>query len=125
LQKKTKIVRSTLESILNEFLELKGQFVITQSWKIERLVAIGHDQQDYYYVTYDGHKLTWNTCVGRVMRLKGKLDETDYHELIRIARLNHWDQVVGSHDFVRDHIKSLLALPESHQLITELFLNLN
>jgi hypothetical protein len=83
---------TTIDKIKQEFETLKGQFVITQSQKIERLVAIGDDQQDYYYITYDGRKFTWNTCVGRVMPLKGYLRDEDYNELVRLAKLNHFDQ---------------------------------
>jgi hypothetical protein len=78
--------------ILQEFEILKGQFVITAGWKIERLIAIGEDRYDYYWITYDGRKLSWNTCVGRLMPLKGYLRDKDYDELIRMARLNHFDQ---------------------------------
>jgi hypothetical protein len=78
--------------ILREFEELKGQFVINASWDIERLVAVGEDDMDYYWITYDGRKLKWNTCVGRLMPLKGHLRDKDYNELVRLARLNHFDQ---------------------------------
>lgn len=83
---------TNLSLILQEFENLKGQFVITSGWKIERFVGIGDDGSDWYYLTYNGRKLTWNTCVGRLMPLKGKLDDKDYKELVRIARLNHYDQ---------------------------------
>lgn len=83
---------SNLKLILAEFDKLKGQFVITESWKVERLIAIGTDEQDYYYVTYNGRKLTWNTCVGRIIPLKGKIDDKHYNEFIRLAKLNHFDQ---------------------------------
>ena len=83
---------SNLNRILKEFEELKGQFVITNSWTIERLVAIGDDDMDYYYITYDGRKLTWNTCVGKLVRLKNKIDEKDYNDFIRLAKMNHFDQ---------------------------------
>ena len=80
------------ERVKQDFESLKGQFVITQSHKIERLVAIGEDEHDLYWVTYDGRKLTWNTCVGRVMPLKGYLRDEDYNELVRSATLNDFDQ---------------------------------
>jgi len=83
-----------LPKILEGFEKLKGQFVITASWEVERLVGIGDDGEDWYYLTYDGRKLKWNTCVGRLMPLKGKLDDKDYNELVRIAKLNHYDQSV-------------------------------
>ena len=81
--------------ILAEFDELKGQFVIPDSWKVERLVAIAEDDMDYYWITYDGRKLKWHTCVGGVVQLKGKLDDTDYDEFERLADLNHYDRLIG------------------------------
>lgn len=83
---------NNLKHILEEFEKLKGQFVITQSHRIERLVAIGDDSIDYYYITYDGRKLVWNTCVGKIIQLKGYLEDKDYNEFIRLAKLNHFDQ---------------------------------
>ena len=83
---------SNKEIILNEFESLKGQFVINASWKIERLVAIGSDKYDYYWITYNGRKFTWSSCVGRLMPLKGQLRDEDYNELVRLATLNHFDQ---------------------------------
>jgi len=79
--------------ILQEFEKYKGQFVIPDNWKIERLIAIGEDEWDYYYITYDGREIHWHTCVGRIMPLKGYLRDKDYNELVRIAKLNHYDQV--------------------------------
>jgi hypothetical protein len=83
---------SNLNRILKEFEELKGQFVITESWEVERLIAIGGDEQDYYYVTYNGRETKWNTCVGKLVRLKNKIDDEDYHKFIRMAKINHFDQ---------------------------------
>lgn len=76
-----------------EFELYKGQFVINDSRQIERLVAIGSDEMDYYYVTFDGRDLHWNTGVGRIMPLKGQLRDKDYNHLIYIAKLNHYDQL--------------------------------
>ena len=91
-EEKIKKSMTAEERIRQEFESLKGQFVITQSHKIERLVAIGEDEHDLYYITYDGRKLTWNTCVGRLMPLKGYLRDKDYNEIVRLATLNHFDQ---------------------------------
>ena len=104
--------------ILKEFENLKGQFVITCSWEIERLIAIGEDEMDYYYVTYDGRRLKWNTCVGRLMPLKGYLRDEDYNELVRLARLNHFDQI-GL--WGNDKPEEISTLNEQHKKeITEL-----
>jgi len=114
--------------ILREFEELKGQFVITASWKIERLVAIGEDDMDYYWITYNGRKFQWNTCVGRIMPLKGHLRDKDYNELVRLAELNHFDMVTrwGKEiteevkDFVRQHKNELMQLPKDHKFLSDL-----
>lgn len=90
---------SNLQKILTQFEELKGQFVITESWEIERLIAIGDDEQDYYYVTYDGRTTKWNTCVGAIIPLKGRLLGEEYNKFIGRAKLNHFDQAgVWGHD---------------------------
>ena len=38
------------ESILEEFEQYKGQFVITDSWNVQRLIAVGSDELDYYWI---------------------------------------------------------------------------
>lgn len=119
--------------ILQKFETLKGQFVITDSWEIERLVAVGEDDMDYYWITYNGRKLKWNTCVGRVMPLKGHLQDKDYNELVRIAKLNHFDQAAvwgiknpqEAEAFNQTHIAELLQLPEDHKFLTQVCLELN
>lgn len=122
-----------LTLIKEEFEKLKGQFVITDSWRIQRLVAIGEDEHDYYYITYDGRKLHWNTCVGRIVPLKGYLRDKDYNEFVRLAKLNHFDQATlwgrkvteESELFVQNHVAELLALPDDHRFLTQVCLDLN
>jgi hypothetical protein len=112
---------------IRKFEELKGQFVININWEIERLVAIGEDDIDYYWITYDGRKFKWNTCVGRIVPLKGYLRNEDYNELVRLARLNHYDQSTiwgnktpeEAEQFNRQHKTELLKLPENHRLLTD------
>lgn len=119
--------------ILREFEELKGQFVINASWDIERLVAVGEDDMDYYWITYDGRKFKWNTCVGRVMPLKGHLRDEDYKELVRLATLNHFDQATvwgnrtpeESEQFNRQHKNELLQLGENDKFLTDICWELN
>ncbi len=78
--------------ILNQFEENKGQFII-MSDKVVRLIAIAEDEMDYYYVTYNGRKIHWHSCVGSYTVLKNKIDDRDYNEFVRLAKLNHWDQL--------------------------------
>ena len=83
---------TNLDVILRQFEELKGQFVINNAWNIERFVAIAGDDSDYYYVTYNGRKLTWYNCLTKITQLKGKIDDEAYYELVKNAKLNHYDQ---------------------------------
>ena len=124
---------SALQQILEEFESLKGQFVITSGQDIERLVAIGEDDEDYYYVTYNGRKLTFSSCVGRIMPLKGYLRDEDYLELRRLARLNHFDQVdlwgskssEETKEFNEKHKAEMMALKEPDKFLTEVCWELN
>ena len=120
--------------IQKEFESLKGQFVITESHKIERLIAIGKDIHDYYYVTYNGRNGTWNTCVGRIMPLKGYLREEDYTDLVRSANLNHFDQVASfgndstkGGEIITVHKNMLIttATNQGDQFLTEICWDLN
>lgn len=134
-----------LKHILAEFEQLKGQFVITQSHKVERLIAIGTDETDYYYVTYNGRKRVWNTCVGSIIPLKGKIDDKHYNEFIRLAKLNHFDQAtlwghkpdeiipeyVSKHlemtyeDFARQHKKEIENVKSPDRYLSEVCWDLN
>ena len=117
---------NNLKLILEEFEQLKGQFVITQSHKIERLIAIGDDEMDYYWVTYDGRKLTWNTCVGGLIPLKGYLREKDYNNLVLSAKLNHADQEDCTFGFnIEKHKNQLTQLKGNDKFLTEVYWNLN
>lgn len=121
--------------ILREFEQLKGQFVITEDWDIQRLVAIGEDDMDYYWVTYDGRKFHWHTCVGGLMPLKGYLRDADYDKLVRRAKLNHYDQKTlwgnkGTdiiEQFNIEHKNELMKLEGStiDKLLTEVCWDLN
>lgn len=84
-------MESNLKRILQEFENLKGQLVINGT-EVMRYIAVGTDEEDYYYVLYDGRKVIWSTCVGKLISLKGKIDESDYNTLVRLAKLNHSDQ---------------------------------
>ena len=77
--------------LLEQFERNKGQFVIMHD-RVLRFVAIAEDDMDYYYVCYDGRKLVWHSAVGSYTVLKNKIDDKDYNELIRIAKINHYDQ---------------------------------
>lgn len=77
--------------LINQFKENCGQFIIMGN-NVVRFIGIADDEEDYYYVTYDGRQINWHSAVGSYTVLKGKIDEKDYNDLIRMAKLNHFDQ---------------------------------
>lgn len=122
-------MEDNLKIILEEFEKLKGQFVINDMWNIERLIAIGDDGDDWYYITFDGRNIHWLSCVGRIMPLKGYLRDKDYNELIRLAKLNHWDQLYINGDKEKDFFnavdKEISGYSDNHKFMTELCWDLN
>jgi len=95
--------------ILQEFDKLKGQFIITMMYKVERLVAIAEDDMDYYYITYNGRKLTWNTCVGSIIPLKGYIKDEYYNEFERMSDLNDYDKLLGKDGIEHEGVNYTLA----------------
>lgn len=77
--------------ISHEYNSLKGQLVLCGD-SVYRLIGIADDDEDYYYILYDGRQVTLHSCVGRIMPLKGYLRQEDYNEMIRLVKLNHLDQ---------------------------------
>lgn len=117
-------METNLKIILDEFEKLKGQFVITDTWKVERLVAIGDDSEDWYYVTFDGRDLKWYSCVGRVVQLKNKIDDKDYNEFIRLAKLNHYDQI-DKKEFLLAFQAYIKKYDDKHKFLTDFCWDLN
>ena len=117
-------MEDNLFQITKEFEELKGQLVITQLFIVERLIAIGEDEHDYYYITYDGKKVRWNTCVGRIIRLKDRISDLDYAMLSQITRLNDpIYQIPKAYpdkpELLEEYKGATLTLAEGDKLITE------
>lgn len=112
---------TNLPKILEQYEKLKGQFVITDNWEIERLVGIGDDTTDWYWLTYNGRKLKWHTCVGGLIQLKGKIDDKDYNEFVRTAKLNHYDQFPAIRE---DHIKELEKVNGNDEIVVGLYIEL-
>lgn len=107
---------NNLKIILAEFEQLKGQFVINHN-RVERFIAIATDDQDYYYVTYDGKKCHWTSCLMGLVPLKGKIDDKHYEEFIRLAKLNDLDQPTfhghNPDDIIKD--KGMNSVPTTYK----------
>jgi len=96
------------ESIIKEFEKYKGQFVITDDMDVKRLIAVGSDDMDYYWVYWDGRKTFWDTCVGGFVPLKGKIEDIEYDRFVRLAKLNHYDQFYLKKGYEENKTKQMI-----------------
>jgi len=106
----------TLTTLKNQFEQHKGEYIIVND-RVERFVGIGSDSEDYYYLTYNGKQLKWNHCLSGFVVLKGKIDNKDYNEFIRLAKLNDYHYLIAENkralnpkdyfDFINLYIKGL------------------
>jgi hypothetical protein len=125
--------------IIQEFESLKGQFVIAGDWKVKRIVGVVEDDMDYYWLFYDGRKFSLDSCLCRIVALRGKIDDKDYDEFVRLAYLNHYD-LIGYYckeenkeeaikyceEHKKDLLENLLKEQENkNSLLTEICWDLN
>jgi hypothetical protein len=116
--------------IQKEYESLKGQFVLSHD-RVYRLIGLSEDQWDYYYVLYDGRKITFATCVGRITPLKGFIRNYDYNEMIRLAKLNHYDQPTvydtneDMTEFNKKHKEEVTTTEDDMKFISGPFWDLN
>tara|TARA_R110000796_G_scaffold126793_3_gene241771 strand:+ start:1028 stop:1480 length:453 start_codon:yes stop_codon:yes gene_type:complete len=80
------------QSTLDTFEKYKGQLVIADSI-VKQFVGIALDPNDYIYVFYNGREFSYSTILSKFVPLKGKIDDKDYNEYIRIAYLN-WFSII-------------------------------
>ncbi len=106
--------------ILKEFESLKGQFVIACDWKIKRLIGVIEDDMDYYWVLYDGRNYSLDSCLCKLVKVKGKIDKKDYNEFVRLAYLNHFDLIPHeiSDDDKQKEIEFIIN--HKHSIISEI-----
>ena len=113
---------NNLKLIIEKFENLKGQLVLV-GYRVERLIGIGTDNDDYYYITYNGNSILWSTCVGKIIPLKGYLLDSDYNELVRVVKLNHGDQISKYKEL---YIAKLTNLPyKKDKYLTDLCWEIN
>lgn len=90
----------------------KGEFVISSSNIVERFLAIVEDKDDIYYLMYNGKSFILHSILTDNIILKNKINSDDYDKLIKLAKLNHNDQL----DKSNNHIKEL-----SDELLKEIY----
>lgn len=103
-------MNKVLDNIIKEYELYKGQLVFTDSGRSEQLIGIGTDNEDYYYITYNGRRIVWNTCVGKYIPLKFRFTEEEYNNLVRTAKLNYvtyFDAMASNEDELLCYLKQL------------------
>jgi len=118
-------LEKVVDRLKQEWEEHKGEFILTQSHTLARFIAIGDDGDDYYYVTYDGREITWSSAVGKLIYLKGKIDDRDYKSLIRLAKQNHWDQIETTPESIGNYRKFITTHDVGNEYLTDICWDLN
>ena len=116
------IMEPNRRSTLDKFEKYKGQLVITAEWKVERFVAIGEDEWDFLYITFDGRVVHEQVINARLIPLKGFIKDDDYDSMIRQVTLNHYD-FYADKEVVIEMIKN--ELNSNITLMSEICLDLN
>lgn len=123
IQKMNKMDNKTL--ILNEFEKYKGQHVLIGD-SVYRLIGVLDDTEDYYWILFNGRDISYDSCLSRIMQLKGKLKDEDYDEILRIAKLNDYDLVVDeilSSEY-KEYIQNKVLTGRRHSIIGGLYFDL-
>ena len=105
---------SNREHTLDYFDKHKGEMMISSDDnKVYQFIGIALDPDDYLYVLYDGRGIRFSTILSRLIVLKNKIDDEDYNEFVRMAKLNWYssDMIYGAkvadehYDEVVKHVK--------------------
>jgi len=110
---------------LNIFEELKGQHILSSD-KVYRLIGLLDDSEDYYWILYDGRNILYASCGCRLMRLKNRLSDEDYNEILRIAKLNDYDLIMPEEylsEFKNTILKEVLE-NDQHVILAGLYFDL-
>ena len=91
----------------------------------ERFITVVQTDEDYYYITYNGKDISWNTCVGSLIQLKNKINDKDYQRLIQSAKLNHNDQFPISGNIYREELIEEFTKDSEVILLTDICWDLN
>ncbi len=119
-------MNGNLEVILEQFEKLKGQFIITESNRIERLIGIGTDEKQIYYITYGGKKAIWNPFNSKIIPLKGFLRDDDYKYFVENAKTQHFDQIKNTMiPISEEHRNNVTKLSSPSRFLTEICWELN
>ena len=84
----------TLDILKNEMEAFKNTLVINDLFEVVRLVDVIEDDFDFYWVYDTGKSITYSSCLGGWIGLKGCIDDDNYNRMVRIWNLNHVEKAV-------------------------------
>jgi len=80
------------ENLIRILIEIRDNFndlVISEPEKIEKLIGFQDDGDDYYYILKSIRGvISYQSCVGRIIPIKGRIDKKDYEYLNSCFVLN-------------------------------------
>ena len=85
---------ATLAELKAELKPYKNTLVIDQCSHVSRLVDVVFAEDDYYWVHDRKNKLSYQSCVGGWIPLKGFIDKNQYERMVRVWNLNHSEQAI-------------------------------
>ena len=110
------------ESLIEDYNKCRGQFVITSTWEVKRLIGLLDEvDEDHFWIYYDGKDIEYHSVLCGFTPLKGKIDDKDYDDFIRLAKLNHYDVYdkasESDHNEHKQDILNKIIKHDSHKLI--------
>lgn len=78
-----------LDEIDTLFDQHKGEFVISSDNRIYQFIGIGYDEEDVWYIFYNGKNIDYHSFVLDPIFLKGQLGDKDYNRLRDGANMNY------------------------------------
>jgi hypothetical protein len=84
---------TTLEDLKKE-LEPYRNTLVLDYFDVVRLVDVINGEDDYYWVYDTKQGIVHSSCVGGWTPLKGKIDDKNYNQLVRVWNLNHIEKAI-------------------------------
>ena len=71
-----------------------NKICIDEMGKLARLIGFGNDDEDYYYITKNTRgEIVWESMVGGIIPLKGRISNRDYYNIER--GFEGWEGYLG------------------------------
>ncbi len=81
----------TFEELVEEVRPFHNHMCIMYDMEIVRLIGVGRDDSDYYYIVQVRNRespINWSSAVGHLYSLEGLIPEERYNTMERIFSMN-------------------------------------